>query len=109
VASVDQEAPTRTADPVEHAERTRSADEAGGTVDAGLDQAEHRVSERRLPAPLQYRDPGRYEVLEEHGRGGLGRVMRARDRELGRAVAIKELLRPSVRPVAGRTAPPSTR
>lgn len=34
----------------------------------------------------------RYEILGEHGRGGLGRVSRARDRELGRDVAIKELI-----------------
>src|SRR5262249_47725776 len=32
------------------------------------------------------------EVVAEHGRGGLGRVLRARDTELGRPVAIKELL-----------------
>ncbi len=31
-------------------------------------------------------------MIAEHGRGGLGRVSRARDRELGRDVAIKELL-----------------
>ncbi|MBK9032363.1 MAG: protein kinase [Myxococcales bacterium] len=37
----------------------------------------------------------RYELLAEHGRGGLGRVMRARDRRLGRLVAVKELLRTS--------------
>jgi eukaryotic-like serine/threonine-protein kinase len=35
----------------------------------------------------------RYEHLGEHGRGGLGRVSRSRDRELGRQVAIKEMLR----------------
>ncbi|MCE9573328.1 MAG: protein kinase [Deltaproteobacteria bacterium] len=46
----------------------------------------------RLPAPLQYRDPDRYQVIGEHGRGGLGRVLRARDKELGRDVAVKELL-----------------
>jgi serine/threonine protein kinase/WD40 repeat protein len=49
----------------------------------------------RLPAPLQYRDRDRYEIAGEHGRGGLGRVLRARDRELGRTVAIKELLSPT--------------
>jgi serine/threonine protein kinase len=46
----------------------------------------------RLPAPLVVRDRGRYLFLGEHGRGGLGRVFRARDREIGRDVAIKELL-----------------
>jgi len=38
------------------------------------------------------RDPERYAILGEHGRGGLGRVSRARDLELGRDIAIKELL-----------------
>src|SRR5678816_456179 len=33
-----------------------------------------------------------YQILGEFGRGGLGRVSRAHDRELGRDVAIKELL-----------------
>ncbi len=42
--------------------------------------------------PIHVRDPRRYEFLGEHGRGGLGRVSRAHDRELGRDVAIKELL-----------------
>jgi WD40 repeat protein len=46
-----------------------------------------------LPSlPTQLRDPHRYQILGEHGRGGLGRVSRAHDRELGRDVAIKELL-----------------
>jgi tetratricopeptide (TPR) repeat protein len=38
------------------------------------------------------RDPERYQVLGEYGRGGLGRVSRAHDRALGRDVAIKELI-----------------
>src|SRR5207249_4531850 len=42
---------------------------------------------------LQTRDRARYEVIGEHGRGGIGRVSRARDKELGRDVAIKELIR----------------
>jgi eukaryotic-like serine/threonine-protein kinase len=46
----------------------------------------------RVPAPLQRRDPDRYEIVAEHGRGGLGRVFRAHDKELGRDVAVKELL-----------------
>jgi WD40 repeat protein len=41
--------------------------------------------------PNHYRGPRRYEILGEHGRGGLGRVSRAFDRKLGRDVAIKEL------------------
>ncbi len=35
----------------------------------------------------------RYELEAEHGRGGIGRVVRARDRHLGRTVVVKELLR----------------
>src|SRR6185369_1345869 len=44
------------------------------------------------PAAPRPHDPARYDILGEHGRGGLGRVSRARDRELGRDVAIKELI-----------------
>ncbi len=38
-------------------------------------------------------DRAHYESLGEFGRGGLGRVIRARDRRTGRIVAIKEALR----------------
>jgi eukaryotic-like serine/threonine-protein kinase len=38
-------------------------------------------------------DPDRYRQVSEHARGGLGRVVRAVDRRLGRTVAVKELLR----------------
>ncbi|HEX7836228.1 MAG TPA: serine/threonine-protein kinase [Kofleriaceae bacterium] len=40
----------------------------------------------------QRRNPERYHIMGEHGRGGIGRVSRAHDRELGRDVAIKELI-----------------
>ena len=45
-----------------------------------------------LATVAQFRDPRRYDILGEHGRGGLGRVARAHDRELGRDIAIKELI-----------------
>ena len=38
------------------------------------------------------RDPERYDIVGEHGRGGRGKVSRAHDRDLGRDVAIKELI-----------------
>jgi eukaryotic-like serine/threonine-protein kinase len=63
--------------------------------------AAKRASEQSIVKPQpparpevgpQLRDPKRYHVMGEHGRGGLGRVSRAHDRELGRDVAIKELI-----------------
>ncbi|HEX8793271.1 MAG TPA: serine/threonine-protein kinase [Polyangiaceae bacterium] len=42
--------------------------------------------------PLRSRE--RYERLGEHARGGIGKITRARDRELGRALAIKEMQSP---------------
>jgi len=45
------------------------------------------------PSRLAADDPERYEPVGEHARGGLGRVVRAVDRRLGRTVAVKELLR----------------
>ncbi|MBS1118511.1 MAG: WD-repeat protein [Deltaproteobacteria bacterium] len=38
-------------------------------------------------------DPERYQQIREHARGGLGRIVRAVDKRLGRTVAVKELLR----------------
>src|SRR5215471_4257648 len=49
------------------------------------------IEPRDLVGP-QLRNPERYHIMGEHGRGGLGRVSRAHDRELGRDVAIKELI-----------------
>jgi eukaryotic-like serine/threonine-protein kinase len=47
----------------------------------------------RLPT----RDPHRYEIRGVQGQGGLGRVLIAHDCDLGRPVAVKELLHPSHR------------
>ncbi len=43
--------------------------------------------------PAVVDDPDRYEQVAEHARGGLGRVIRAVDKRLGRTVAVKELLK----------------
>jgi WD40 repeat protein len=99
----DQEARTVTVVRVEDVrEETKSSGDLGTDANpsarsAATDETspQRGTGHPRLPAPLQYRDPDRYEVVAEHGRGGLGRVMRARDRELGRWLAIKELLKPS--------------
>ncbi len=37
-------------------------------------------------------EEGRYEILKEHARGGMGRVLVVLDRDVGREVAMKELL-----------------
>src|SRR5262245_60138662 len=57
--------------------------------DIGMAAPVRAAIDSRLPVDA----PERYEQVAEHARGGLGRVVRAVDRRLGRTVAVKELLR----------------
>jgi WD40 repeat protein len=65
--------PTRTGEPVS------TPGPAPGTTDS------------RSVGSLRLRDRERYQIIGEHGRGGIGRVFRAYDHDLGRDIAIKEI------------------
>lgn len=61
---------------------------------------------RRVRIEYQHLTPeaeGRYRVLSEMGRGGIGRVLLARDEHIGREVAVKELLANDANIPAGST------
>jgi eukaryotic-like serine/threonine-protein kinase len=60
----------------------------------GTDATEAAPVREPLPVAIANTDdPERYQQIAEHARGGLGRVVRAIDKRLGRTVAVKELLR----------------
>jgi WD40 repeat protein len=79
----------------------RPGDEGGTETDVESGAPRQRAT-KRTPGdtaaaadalPLRSRD--RYERLGEHARGGLGTITRARDLELGRSLAIKEMQEPA--------------
>jgi len=69
------------------------APRAGCASTMPADPARSCIEIRPDVGDLAADDPDRYQQVAEHARGGLGRVVRAVDRRLGRTVAVKELLR----------------
>ncbi|MHC5039131.1 MAG: bifunctional serine/threonine-protein kinase/formylglycine-generating enzyme family protein [Planctomycetota bacterium] len=61
-----------------------------------------RPDSPRTPAVAGSGHPRRYALGEEIGRGGLGRVLKAKDTTLGREVAVKEMVEGSDNPLLFR-------
>ncbi|MEJ7728956.1 MAG: WD40 repeat domain-containing serine/threonine protein kinase [Polyangiaceae bacterium] len=70
---------------------TETSLQAGlGSLSADSVEAANQNELRALPV----RSRARYQLLGEHARGGLGKISKARDRDLGRDLAIKEMRTP---------------
>ena len=89
----DEDAAGASPAPRQAQDRGASAGSADTTMSA--DPASYILPGRAVASSASaapVRDPARYEIIGEHGRGGLGRVSRAHDKDFGRDIAIKELL-----------------
>jgi tetratricopeptide (TPR) repeat protein len=89
--------------PIKGTEKTVAADSQPAAASPGSKPAAAAADDGTQPwspmdgaapgkAQLVQEHEGRYEVRDELGRGGIGRVMVAFDQTLGREVAVKELL-----------------
>ena len=67
---------------VEHPEKESDADRTGGYTPSPVSGEE---------APVETPTTGRYHIMREHAKGGMGRVCEAVDTELNRRVAFKEI------------------
>src|SRR5450432_257263 len=67
-------------------------DKGSAGIDSTLPQS-HPV--RSIESTLPQIDPSVYELGSEVARGGMGRVVAARDLRIGRSVVLKELIEPS--------------
>ncbi len=83
------------------ANRMRVGAPARHVSSAAATEPARGMSPGRGSGELPIREPRRYARIEEIARGGMGRIVRADDLELGRSVAIKEL-GPASAGLAGR-------
>src|SRR3954467_2133946 len=72
------------------ADTQRDEDDPQATVDQN-DQTNLSADRHKEPADAWLQARGRYVPIRAHARGGLGEVFVARDEELGREVALKEI------------------
>lgn len=77
----------------EDGEPVKSDGDHAGVATADTVSASDAAPDLSTVAELALVDAALYEVGEEIARGGLGRILRARDKRLDRIVAIKELIR----------------